>query len=85
MLWAEIIVYAAGIYLGLGFLFAVWFVIFGVTRLDETAKGTGFGFRLIIFSGAAAFWILLAWRLFRGGKRPFETNARRPQALEASE
>ena len=80
MLWAEIIVYAVGIYLLIGVLFAVWFVAFGVTKLDDSAKGTSFGFRLIIFFGAAAFWILLAWRLFKGEKRPMETNAHRLEA-----
>ena len=76
MLLAEIIVYAVEIYLAIGFLFAVWFVIFGVTNLDDSAKGTSFGFRFIIFFGAAAFWILLAWRLSKGEKRPIEKTAR---------
>ena len=63
MIFAEIIVYAAFVYLGIGVLFALWFVAFGVAKLDEAAQGTGFGFRLIIFFGAVAFWVLLAWRL----------------------
>lgn len=83
MLWAEIIVYAAGIYLAIGFLFALYFVIFGVTQLDESAKGTSFGFRFLIFFGAVAFWVLLAWRLFKGEKRPMEQNAHRQKSLEA--
>jgi hypothetical protein len=65
MLWAEIIVYSVFAYLAIGLLFAVWFVAFGVTKLDDSAKGTGFGFRLIIFFGAAAFWTFLAWRLLK--------------------
>jgi hypothetical protein len=65
MIFAEIIVYAVGIYLLIGALFSAWFVIFGVTKFDDAAKGTGFGFRLIIFFGAAAFWAFLAWRLMK--------------------
>jgi uncharacterized membrane protein len=83
MLLAEIIVYAVEIYAVIGVLFAVWFVIFGVTKLDDSAKETSFGFRLIIFFGAVAFWILLAWRLAKGEKRPTENNAHRQKSLEA--
>lgn len=83
MIWAEIIVYAAFVYLGLGILFAVWFAAFGVTKLDDSAKETSLGFRFIIFFGAVAFWFLLAWRLAKGEKRPLENNAHRQKSLEA--
>ena len=49
MIWAVIIVYSAGIYLGSGVLFALYFVSYGVTRLDESAKETSIGFRFMIF------------------------------------
>lgn len=65
MLWGEIIVYSFFAYLAIGLLFAVWFVAFGVTKFDDSAKETGIGFRLIIFFGAAAFWAFLAWRLVK--------------------
>lgn len=65
MIFAEIIVYAVGIYLLIGTFFAAWFVLRGVTKFDAAAKGTGFGFRLIIFFGAAAFWAFLMWRLVK--------------------
>lgn len=77
MIYAEIIVYAAGIYLLAGVLFAVWFAAFGIAKLDDAAKGTGFGFRFIIFFGAVAFWVLLFWRLAKGAKRPAEKTAHR--------
>lgn len=83
MIFAEIIVYTAFVYLGLGVLFAAWFAAFGVTKLDDSAKETNFGFRLIIFFGAVAFWILLAWRLAKGEKRPLENNMHRRKSLEA--
>jgi hypothetical protein len=77
MIYAEIIVYAAGIYLLSGILFALWFIVSGVTKLDDAAKDTGFGFRFIIFFGAVAFWVLLLWRLAKGEKRPQEKTAHR--------
>jgi len=77
MIWAEIIVYAVFVYLAIGFLFAFWFVAFGITKSDDSAKGTGIGFRLLIFFGAIPFWILLASRLLKGEKRPTEKNAHR--------
>jgi len=80
MIFAEIIVYAAGIYLLIGVLFAVWFAARGITKLDEAAKDTSFGFRFIIFFGAVAFWILLAWRAAKGEKRPKEKTAHRKES-----
>ena len=77
MIFAEIIVYAAFIYLAIGILFAVWFATRGVAKLDDAAKDTGFGFRLIVFFGAIAFWVLLARRLAKGTKRPAEKTAHR--------
>ncbi len=83
MLLAEIIVYTVETYAAIGVLFAIWFVMFGVTKLDDSAKATSLGFRLIVFFGAAAFWVLLAWRIVKGDKRPTENNAHREKSLEA--
>jgi hypothetical protein len=80
MIFAEIIVYSVGIYLLLGALFALWFVVLGVTKLDNAAKDTSFGFRFIIFFGAVAFWVLLAWRIAKDMKRPTEKTAHRLEA-----
>lgn len=77
MIFAEIIVYTAFVYTGLGVLFAVWFVASGITKLDDSAKGTSPGFRFIIFFGAVAFWILLLWRVAKSKQRPVEKNAHR--------
>lgn len=80
MLWAEIIVYSTFVYLAIGVLFALWFVALGITKLDDSAKGTSIGFRLLIFFGAIPFWILLAWRILKGETRPTEKNAHRLEA-----
>jgi membrane protein implicated in regulation of membrane protease activity len=56
------IVDLAGLYLGVGMLFAVAFVVFGVGRIDPAAvKGT-VGFRILILPGSALLWPLLARR-----------------------
>ncbi|MBX7171497.1 MAG: hypothetical protein K1X72_11120 [Pyrinomonadaceae bacterium] len=80
MIWAEIIVYSVFVYLAIGVLFALWFVVFGITKLDDSAKGTSIGFRFLIFFGAIPFWFLLAKRLLKGEKRPTEQNAHRRRA-----
>lgn len=80
MIFAEIIVYTVFVYLAIGVLFALWFAASGIAKLDESAKGTSFGFRFIIFFGAIPFWILLLKRLLKGEKRPQEKNAHRLEA-----
>lgn len=80
MLWAEIIVYTTFVYLAIGVLFALWFAAFGITKFDDSAKGTSIGFRLIIFFGAVPFWLLLAKRLLKDEKRPTEKNSHRLEA-----
>lgn len=80
MILAEIIVYAVFVYLAIGFLFALWFAAFGVTKLDDSAKGTSIGFRLLIFFGAIPFWLLLLKRVLKNEKRPTENNAHRLEA-----
>ena len=80
MFLAQIIVYAAFAYLAIGLLFSIYFSFFAVGKFDESAKDSGTGFRLIIFFGAAAFWVFLAVRMLRGGSQPQEMNAHRAAA-----
>lgn len=56
------------IYLVAGFLSAIYFLSGPVERIDENAKGSGWGFRLIIFPGTIIFWPVL-WRLFLNKKQ----------------
>jgi hypothetical protein len=55
----EIIVSGLGIYLAIGVFFALYFVVFQITKYDETAKNSSIFFRVIIFFGATVFWVLL--------------------------
>ncbi len=63
-----------------GLVFAVYFALSGVARVDDAAKGSGFGFRLLIIPASAALWPLLLARVLSGRKVPVETNAHRQAA-----
>jgi hypothetical protein len=60
---AELLLGAAGLYLALGALFAVPFLLVGVQRVDPAAGGA-WAFRLLVRPGCVALWPLLArrWR-----------------------
>ena len=47
------------IYLCLGFLFAIPFVIKGASKIDEGTHGATWGFRIIILPASIIFWPLL--------------------------
>lgn len=56
----ELIVLVCSGYVLLGLMFAVAFVVRGVTQLDPAARGTSLTFRVIIFPGSVALWPILA-------------------------
>jgi hypothetical protein len=75
---AKLFVYALETYTGLGLMFAVLFVWFGVQRLDAEAQGSGVGFRLLILPGVTAFWPIFLQRWTRGiVEPPAERNPHR--------
>jgi len=80
MIFAEIIVYTGFVYLICGAIFAVWFVVRGIEKFDEAAKNSGIAFRLIIFFGAAAFWVFLLRRSASGTIKPQEKTAHRTES-----
>lgn len=72
---------AAGLYLTLGLLVAVPFVIWGVKRIDPAAQQGTWGFRLLIFPGVVALWPLIVKRWVGAtGEPPEEKNAHRSAA-----
>ena len=77
---AQIIVYVVFAYLAIGILFSAYFSFFAVKRFDESAKDTGIGFRLLIFPGVVALWVLFAMRILRGEKQPVENTDHRKAA-----
>jgi len=66
-----IILSIVAVYLALGFLFMIPFVIKGVDRIDENAHGSSIGFRMIIIPGVIVFWIVLLKKWLKIGKKIF--------------
>lgn len=75
---AALFVGLLSLYAALGLLFAVPFAWRGVERVDPEARGTSWGFRLLVIPGAVVFWPLLLVRWAAGSVAPpVETNAHR--------
>lgn len=77
---ARALVLVFQIYVGLGLVVAVPFVVRGVGKIDPSAREGTRGFRLLILPGCVAFWPLIAWRWLRGAPPPEERNAHRRAA-----
>jgi len=69
-----------GVYLALGVLFGVVFVLLGAKKVDPAAVEGTWGFKLLIIPGAAIFWPLLLSRWIRGAPSPIECSAHRKAA-----
>jgi hypothetical protein len=74
---AEVLLGILAVYLAVGFIFALAFVIRGVQRIDPAAEKATLGFRIIILPGAVALWPVLAARWISGKASPEEKNAHR--------
>lgn len=71
MLVINSILILLAVYLFLGLCFVIPFVTKGVDKMDEGARGAGWGFRLIIIPGTIVFWPLLLkkWMTVRNGTK----------------
>ena len=74
------LVLLAEIYLLIGLLVGVPFVVRGVGRIDPVAGSASWGFRLIILPGVVALWPILLRRWVGGLPPPRERNAHRDAA-----
>jgi hypothetical protein len=54
-------------YLALGAVFALAYVTVGIGRVDPSAKGAPWTFRVLVFPGVAALWPLLLRLWLRSG------------------
>jgi hypothetical protein len=54
----SIVINIIGIYLALGFVFSLVFMWKGFAKVDESVKGSGWFFKVLIFPGMVAFWVL---------------------------
>jgi len=48
-----------GIYLILGFLFAIIFLLKGITTVDPNTKGSSLFFKILIFPGLCLLWVFM--------------------------
>ena len=81
MVAAEVIAWLLTAYAVVGLLFAFVFISVGIHHVDSLAKGSTWGFRLIILPGVAGLWPLLMRRWISGsGEPPIERNAHRNHA-----
>lgn len=60
---AETIWLMVGLYVGIGLVFGLLFVVLGASRIDHAAQGVGVFFRLIVLPGVAGLWPLMVIRL----------------------
>ena len=81
----EIFLTLCRIYIAIGLIFAVLFVIFWVQKVDPAARGGTIGFRILIIPGVCAFWPMFVWRLAQGKVAPTEINSHRLRSVEGSE
>lgn len=65
MIVAEATLLGAMVYLVCGLALGVPFVLRGADRVDDAAKGTSIGFRLLILPGTVALWPLMAMKWFK--------------------
>lgn len=61
----EIILWMITLYLACGLAFAIPFVLRGVEKIDEGARGSKWGFKLIIIPATTVFWPLLLRKWIR--------------------
>jgi hypothetical protein len=57
------------VYLILGVLFVIPFLLKGLTKVDEGAHGGTLGFKIIIIPGVIVFWPFLLRRWIRAGRK----------------
>ena len=55
----EILLIIAAIYLALGVLFVIPFLMKGLNKVDEGAHSSTIGFKIIIVPGVIVFWPVL--------------------------
>ena len=72
------------LYLIVGVVFGIPFVLRGVGRVDPVARTGTWGFRLIVLPGVIALWPMLLRRWMGGRQPPRERNDHRDAAERSS-
>jgi len=68
MILVYVILITVAVYLFAGLVFAIPFILKGVTKIDEGAHGSKWGFRIIIIPGTIVFWPFLLKRWIKASK-----------------
>ncbi len=63
--FASLLIWVLGLYLTVGFVFALGFALRWAGRLDPAAREGSRGFRILIIPGATLLWPVLVLRLRR--------------------
>ena len=61
------------IYLLMGILFVIPFLLKGLTKVDEGAHGGTIGFKIIIIPGVIIFWPVLLKKWMRANKKSHQS------------
>ena len=73
----EILLIIAAVYLLMGVLFVIPFLIKGLNKVDEGAHGSTFGFKIIIIPGVIVFWPVLLTKWMKENGNHGDTKAQR--------
>jgi hypothetical protein len=63
------------VYLLAGVVFAIFFLSMGIEKMDASAHGSAFCFRMIIFPGTVALWPVLWYKWRNVKKRNYDKAA----------
>ena len=69
MVAIEIILTIVVVYLALGVLFLIPFLIKGISKVDEGAHGSTIGFKIIIIPGVIVFWLVLLRKWMKANRK----------------
>ena len=64
----EILVNIAAVYLLIGLIFAIIFVLRGAVKIDPNVQGTSFLFRLMLIPGATLLWPVMLKKWIKASK-----------------
>ena len=78
------IVGAARIYLAVGLAFAIVCSAWLLPRLNPSARGGSWAFRLVVLPGLSLLWPMLLLRILRGTPQPIERTSHRLPVLQSS-
>jgi hypothetical protein len=71
----EILLIIVAVYLLVGVLFVIPFLMKGLNKVDQGAHGSTIGFKIIIIPGVIVFWPVLLSKWMKGTRNHVDTKA----------